>query len=140
MEWDEWGNPLESAEVYQYMKEYSPYENVAAVRYPPILVRTSVNDTRVGFHEPAKWIARLRTTAVNGAGTDILLKTELDSAGHGGKSGRYDAWHEEAFALAWICATTGVPGANGTTPSADGASGSAAKDSTAKDAAEPESA
>ena len=110
MEWDEWGNPLESADVYRYMKEYSPYENVEAVRYPPILARTSVNDTRVGYHEPAKWIARLRTTAVNGTSSDILLKTEIDSAGHGGKSGRYDAWHEEAFALAWVCAAAGVDG------------------------------
>ena len=109
MEWDEWGNPLESAEVYAYMKSYSPYENVAAVRYPAILARTSVNDTRVGYHEPAKWIARLRTTALNGQSSDILLKTEMDSAGHGGKSGRYDAWHEEAFALAWVCATAGLP-------------------------------
>ena len=109
MEWDEWGNPLESAEVYRYMKEYSPYENVQAVTYPRILVRTSMNDTRVGYHEPAKWVARLRATAVNGAGSDILLKTEIDSAGHGGKSGRYDSWHEEAFALAWICTTAGVP-------------------------------
>ena len=108
MEWDEWGNPLESAEVYRYMKEYSPYENVQAVTYPRILVRTSMNDTRVGYHEPAKWVARLRATAVNGAGSDILLKTEIDSAGHGGKSGRYDSWHEEAFALAWICTTAGV--------------------------------
>jgi oligopeptidase B len=113
MEWDEWGNPLESAEVYQYMKEYSPYENVAAVTYPPILARTSVNDTRVGYHEPAKWIARLRTTAVNGASKDILLKTEIESAGHGGKSGRYDAWHEEAFALAWVCAAAKVNDAAG---------------------------
>jgi oligopeptidase B len=104
MEWDEWGNPIESAEVYQYMKGYSPYENVAAVKYPKILARTSMNDTRVGYHEPAKWVARLRATALNGGGPEILLKTELDSAGHGGKSGRYDAWHEEAFALAWICA------------------------------------
>jgi oligopeptidase B len=91
------------------MKEYSPYENVQAVTYPRILVRTSMNDTRVGYHEPAKWVARLRATAVNGAGSDILLKTEIDSAGHGGKSGRYDSWHEEAFALAWICTTAGVP-------------------------------
>jgi oligopeptidase B len=108
MEWDEWGNPLESAEVYRYMKEYSPYENVQAVTYPRILVRTSMNDTRVGYHEPAKWVARLRATAVNGAGSDLLLKTEIESAGHGGKSGRYDSWHEEAFALAWICTTAGV--------------------------------
>jgi oligopeptidase B len=118
MEWDEWGNPLESAEVYQYMKEYSPYENVAAVTYPPILARTSVNDTRVGYHEPAKWIARLRATAANGASRDILLKTEIESAGHGGKSGRYDAWHEEAFALAWVCAAAKVSDSAGTTDSA----------------------
>ena len=108
MEWDEWGNPLESAEVYEYMKSYSPYENVAAVKYPKILARTSVNDTRVGYHEPAKWVARLRATALNGGGPEILLKTELDAAGHGGKSGRYDAWHEEAFALAWVCAAVGA--------------------------------
>jgi oligopeptidase B len=121
MEWDEWGNPLESAEVYRYMKEYSPYENVEAVKYPPILARTSVNDTRVGYHEPAKWIARLRATAVNGTSSDILLKTEIDSAGHGGKSGRYDAWHEEAFALAWVCAATGAEGKLGSADSADSA-------------------
>lgn len=135
MEWDEWGNPLESAEVYQYMKEYSPYENVAAVKYPPILARTSVNDTRVGYHEPAKWIARLRATAVNGASSDILLKTELDAAGHGGKSGRYDAWREEAFALAWVCAVAGVSGVGaGAGAGAEGGAPSAAV------AAQPESA
>ena len=125
MEWDEWGNPLESAEVYQYMKEYSPYENVAAVQYPPILARTSVNDTRVGYHEPAKWIARLRTTATNGGTADILLKTEIDSAGHGGKSGRYDAWHEEAFALAWVCAAASVDGAAGAAHGSDAGSAAA---------------
>ncbi|WP_084316465.1 S9 family peptidase [Actinospica robiniae] len=108
MEWEEWGNPLESAEVYAYMKSYSPYENVEPVHYPAILVRTSVNDTRVGYHEPAKWVARLRVTALNGSTSDILLKTDMESAGHGGKSGRYDAWRQEAFALAWVCATVGV--------------------------------
>jgi oligopeptidase B len=108
MEWEEWGNPLESAEVYAYMKSYSPYENVEPVHYPAILVRTSVNDTRVGYHEPAKWVARLRVTALNGSTSDILLKTDMESAGHGGKSGRYDAWRQEAFALAWVCTTAGV--------------------------------
>jgi oligopeptidase B len=121
MEWEEWGNPLESAEVYSYMKSYSPYENVAAVRYPSILVRTSVNDTRVGYHEPAKWVARLRATALNGATSDILLKTDMDAAGHGGKSGRYDAWRQEAFALAWVCATAGAVGESAQEEAASGA-------------------
>jgi oligopeptidase B len=102
MEWEEWGNPLESAEVYQYMKSYSPYENVEAKDYPAILAVTSLNDTRVYYHEPAKWIARLRATATGG---EFLLKTEME-AGHAGRSGRYDAWHEEAFNLAWIITTT----------------------------------
>jgi oligopeptidase B len=97
-EWEEWGNPLESEEVYAYMKSYSPYENVAAHRYPKILAVTSLNDTRVLYHEPAKWIARLRAVAPQG---DYLLKTEM-GAGHGGPSGRYDAWKEEAFVAAWI--------------------------------------
>ena len=57
-EWEEWGNPLESAEVYAYMKSYTPYENLAAQRYPAILAVTSLNDTRVLYHEPAKWVAR----------------------------------------------------------------------------------
>lgn len=98
IEWEEWGNPLESAEVYEYMKSYSPYENVTDVRYPSILAVTSLNDTRVGFHEPAKWIAKLRHESPE---SDVLLKTEME-AGHGGRSGRYDAWEEEAFNLAWV--------------------------------------
>ncbi len=98
-EWEEWGDPLHDPEVYAYMKAYSPYENVAAgLAYPPILAITSLNDTRVLYREPAKWIARLQAIA---AGGPFLLKTEMD-AGHGGRSGRYDAWHEEALVLAWI--------------------------------------
>ncbi|MFI7519114.1 S9 family peptidase [Micromonospora globbae] len=97
-EWEEWGNPLDDPEVYAYMKSYTPYENVADVDYPAILAVTSLNDTRVLYHEPAKWIARLRATAPQG---DYLLKTEM-GAGHGGPSGRYDAWREEAFVNAWI--------------------------------------
>ncbi len=104
IEWDEWGDPLHNAEVYEYMKSYSPYENVRDVTYPPILAITSFNDTRVFYHEPAKWIARLRDTAQGGP---FLLKTEM-GAGHGGRSGRYDAWHEEAFALSWILDRLGV--------------------------------
>jgi len=98
IEWDEWGNPLEDPEVYAYMKSYSPYENIAERAYPPILATTSLNDTRVLYHEPAKWIARLRATA---SGGPFLLKTEM-GAGHGGRSGRYDAWREESFVLSWI--------------------------------------
>jgi oligopeptidase B len=100
-EWEEWGNPLDDQQVYAYMKAYSPYENVSDRTYPPILAITSLNDTRVLYHEPAKWIARLRATAQGGP---FLLKTEM-VAGHGGRSGRYDAWHEEAFVLAWIVTT-----------------------------------
>jgi oligopeptidase B len=100
-EWEEWGNPLDDPQVYAYMKAYSPYENIADRTYPPILAVTSLNDTRVLYHEPAKWIARLRATAHGGP---FLLKTEM-TAGHAGRSGRYDAWHEEALILAWIITT-----------------------------------
>ncbi|MBX6385470.1 MAG: S9 family peptidase, partial [Microbispora sp.] len=103
-EWDEWGDPLHDPEVYAYMKTYSPYENVDGRAYPPILATTSLNDTRVLYHEPAKWIARLRDTAQGGP---FLLKTEM-GAGHGGRSGRYDAWREEAFTLSWILDRVGV--------------------------------
>ncbi|MDH2429443.1 S9 family peptidase [Sphaerisporangium sp. TRM90804] len=98
IEWDEWGDPLHDPDVYAYMKSYTPYENVQDRQYPPILAITSLNDTRVLYHEPAKWIARLRATAKGGP---FLLKTEM-GAGHGGRSGRYDAWREEAFTLSWI--------------------------------------
>ena len=101
-EWEEWGDPLHNADVYWYMKSYTPYENIVpGTVYPPILAVTSLNDTRVLYHEPAKWIARLQAVANGGP---FLLKTEM-SAGHGGRSGRYDAWHEEAMVLAWIVAT-----------------------------------
>ena len=103
-EWEEWGNPLDDPEVYAYMKSYTPYENVADVDYPAILAVTSLNDTRVLYHEPAKWVARLRAVAPQG---DYLLKTEM-GAGHGGPSGRYDAWKEEAFIAAWILDRLGL--------------------------------
>ena len=101
-EWEEWGDPLHDPQVYRYMKSYSPYENIATgATYPPILALTSLNDTRVLYSEPAKWIARLQA---EGKGGPFLLKTEM-VAGHGGRSGRYDAWHEEAMVLAWIVST-----------------------------------
>lgn len=99
IEWDEWGNPLESPEVYEYMKSYSPYENVTVQDYPAIAAVTSLHDTRVLYAEPAKWVARLRQNSTGDK--PIVLKTEM-SAGHGGVSGRYRAWHERAWELAWI--------------------------------------
>jgi oligopeptidase B len=102
-EWEEWGNPLHHPEVYAYMKSYSPYENVTAHAYPAILAVTSLHDTRVLYHEPAKWIARLRAVSPG----DYLLKTEM-GAGHGGPSGRYDSWREEAFITAWTLDRLGL--------------------------------
>ncbi|MFD8767731.1 S9 family peptidase [Microbacterium oxydans] len=104
IEWDEWGDPLHDKDVYAYMKSYSPYENVRdGVRYPRILAVTSLNDTRVLYVEPAKWVARLREAGA----TDVLLKCEM-VAGHGGVSGRYNSWKERAFELAWLLDTLGL--------------------------------
>jgi oligopeptidase B len=108
-EYDEWGNPEADPAVYDYMASYAPYDNVAAVDYPPILAETSINDTRVLYVEPAKWVARLRATAVGRQ--DFLLRTEM-AAGHGGVSGRYKAWHDRAFTLAWILDRMGLAGVN----------------------------
>ncbi|AND16802.1 S9 family peptidase [Rathayibacter tritici] len=103
IEWDEWGDPLHDAEVYAYMKSYSPYENVReGVQYPRILATTSLNDTRVLYVEPAKWVARLREV-----GAPALLRTEM-TAGHGGVSGRYERWREIAFEYAWTLDVLGL--------------------------------
>ncbi|CAM5690326.1 S9 family peptidase [Mycolicibacterium aubagnense] len=101
-EWDEWGNPLADKAVYDYMKSYTPYENVTAQDYPSILAMTSLNDTRVYYVEPAKWVAALRATKTDDH--PVLLKTEM-AAGHGGTSGRYERWKEAAFQYAWVLAT-----------------------------------
>ncbi len=98
LEWDEWGNPEEPA-YYAYMKSYSPYDNVAARSYPHMLVTTGLNDPRVAYWEPAKWVARLRATK-----TDdhvLLLKTNM-GAGHFGASGRFDRLKELAASYAFI--------------------------------------
>ncbi|WP_295775121.1 S9 family peptidase [uncultured Microbacterium sp.] len=103
IEWDEWGDPLHDAEVYAYMKSYTPYENVReGVTYPRVLATTSLNDTRVYYVEPAKWVARLREV-----GADALLKCEM-VAGHGGVSGRYNSWQQRAFELAWLLDVLGL--------------------------------
>ena len=104
IEWDEWGNPADP-QYYACMASYAPYENVAAVAHPQILATAGLNDPRVGFWEPAKWVARLRRrdTGAN----RILLKTEM-GAGHGGPTGRYTVWRDEAFVLAFILTAVGI--------------------------------
>ncbi|HEY2562518.1 MAG TPA: S9 family peptidase [Acidimicrobiales bacterium] len=111
LEWEEWGNPVEDPEIYAVMKSYSPYDNVRSVdehgeplRYPDILATAGLSDPRVGFWEPAKWTAKLRATNPDNR---VLLKTEL-GAGHGGPSGRYDAWRDEAFVYAFILDAVGI--------------------------------
>lgn len=107
IEWEEWGNPGADADVYAAMRAYSPYDNVAPRRYPPVLVTAGLEDPRVGYWEPAKWVQRLR--AADGANR-VLLKVELE-AGHGGPTGRYDAWRDEAFVLAFLLAEVGLDAA-----------------------------
>ncbi|GAB3279036.1 S9 family peptidase [Sinomonas notoginsengisoli] len=105
LEWEEWGNPIEDAGVYAYMKSYSPYENVHAAPYPKIAAVTSFNDTRVLYVEPAKWVQTLREATTSGE--PIVLKTEMD-AGHGGASGRYEAWRDRAWDYAFIADALGA--------------------------------
>lgn len=100
-EWEEWGNPIEDAQVYACMKGYSPYENIRALQYPAVLATASVNDTRVSFVEPVKWVQQLRDTVTNGPERPVVLKTEI-VAGHAGSSGRYDAWRQDAFETAFL--------------------------------------
>jgi oligopeptidase B len=111
LEWEEWGNPAADPEIYAVMKTYSPYDNVRSVdadgtpvRYPDILATAGLSDPRVGFWEPAKWVAKLRAANPD---NKVLLKTEL-GAGHGGPSGRYDAWKDEAFVYAFMLDAVGL--------------------------------
>lgn len=105
LEWEEWGNPIEDAEVYAYMKSYSPYENVHDTVYPAIAAVTSLNDTRVLYVEPAKWVPVLREHQQGDA--PIVLKTELEG-GHGGASGRYEKWKDRAWDYAWVASWIGA--------------------------------
>jgi oligopeptidase B len=103
-EWEEWGDPRDPV-VYARMKGYSPYDNVAARPYPAMFVTTGLNDPRVQYWEPAKWVAKLRSQSTSD--NPIVLRTEL-GAGHGGPSGRYDAWRDEATVLAFVCTSVGI--------------------------------
>ncbi|MDN6794343.1 MAG: prolyl oligopeptidase family serine peptidase, partial [Propionibacterium sp.] len=108
-EWEEWGNPIESEQIYRVMRSYSPYENVReGTQYPAIFASTSLNDTRVFFVEPAKWVQRLRAAATNDpVARPIVLRTQM-VAGHGGKSGRYGAWDSRAEEFAFALGQVGV--------------------------------
>jgi oligopeptidase B len=101
-EWDEWGDPRVEP-FASYILSYSPYDHTVVAEYPAIFITAGLNDPRVSYHEPAKWTAKLRT--VNTGNAPILLRTEM-GAGHGGASGRYDAWRDEARALVFLLQTT----------------------------------
>ncbi|MBI1789827.1 MAG: S9 family peptidase, partial [Acidobacteria bacterium] len=103
-EYEEWGNPNDK-KYYQYMKSYSPYDNVAAKPYPELLITAGLNDPRVAYWEPAKWTAKLRATKQGGQA--LLLKTNM-GAGHGGASGRYDRLKETAFEYAFLLDRLGL--------------------------------
>ena len=105
LEWEEWGNPITDPEVYRYMKEYTPYENIRPVPYPRIAAVTSFNDTRVLYVEPAKWVQALRGTSTGDA--PIVLKIEMDG-GHGGASGRYEGWKTRAWDYAFLADALGA--------------------------------
>jgi oligopeptidase B len=102
-EFEEWGNPKEYP-FYERMKTYCPYTNLAARRYPSILIRTSLHDSQVMYWEPAKYVAKLRALGVGERG--LLFKIEM-GAGHGGPSGRYDALREIAFDYTWVLTQVG---------------------------------
>ena len=104
-EYLEWGNPNEK-EAYDYMKTYSPYDNLEKRAYPAMLVTTSLNDSQVMYWEPAKYVARLRTLKTDA--NPLLLKIKMEPAGHGGASGRYDRLHDTAFEYAWMLGEVGI--------------------------------
>ncbi len=104
-EFEEWGNPKKKAE-FDYMITYSPYDNLARKAYPAILVKTSFNDSQVMYWEPAKYVAKLRTLKTDK--NPLILKTNLDPAGHGGASGRYDRLRESAFDYAFVLTEMGI--------------------------------
>jgi oligopeptidase B len=104
-EFEEWGNPKEKP-AFDYMMTYSPYDNIEAKKYPNMLVRTSFNDSQVMYWEPAKYVAKMR--AIRTDHNIMILKTNVDPAGHGGASGRYDRLHEKAFDYAYFLTQMGI--------------------------------
>jgi oligopeptidase B len=104
-EWPEWGNPIEDADAFALIRSYSPYDQVSAQAYPPMLVTAGLNDPRVTYWEPAKWVAKLRELKTDS--NELLLKTNM-GAGHGGKSGRFESLRETAEEFAFILWQLGV--------------------------------
>jgi oligopeptidase B len=107
-EWPEWGNPITDPAAFNYIRSYSPYDNVTAQRYPAILAMAGLTDPRVTYWEPAKWVARLRATMTGGG--PVILHTNM-GAGHGGASGRFSRLDEVAIAYAFALDTVGLAGA-----------------------------
>ncbi|MEM1230655.1 MAG: prolyl oligopeptidase family serine peptidase, partial [Pseudomonadota bacterium] len=105
LEWPEWGNPIEDAHAFRHIASYSPYDQLAPGRYPPMLVTGGLNDPRVTYWEPAKYVARLRTLKTNDA--QLLLKINM-GAGHGGKSGRFESLQEAADEYAFLLRAFGL--------------------------------
>ncbi|WP_374529202.1 S9 family peptidase [Novosphingobium sp.] len=106
-EWPEWGNPIEDKAAFELIRSYSPYDQVRAQAYPPLLVTAGLNDPRVTYWEPAKWVAKLRELKTDS--NELLLKTNM-GAGHGGKSGRFESLKETAEEFAFILWQLGVDG------------------------------
>ena len=98
-EWQEWGNPIESKQAFAYILSYSPYDQVVAQDYPPLMVTAGLNDPRVTYWEPAKWVAKLRELKTDD--NTLILKTNM-GAGHGGKSGRWNSLYETAEEYAFL--------------------------------------
>jgi len=107
-EWPEWGNPITDAAAFNYIRSYSPYDNVTAQHYPAILAMAGLTDPRVTYWEPAKWVARLRATMTGGG--PVILHTNM-GAGHGGASGRFSRLDEVAIGYAFALDTVGLAGA-----------------------------
>ena len=104
-EWPEWGNPIASEADFRLIQSYSPYDNVSAQDYPPIMVTAGLNDPRVTYWEPAKWTARLRHLRTDDDLT--VLRTNM-GAGHAGQSGRFQSLVEEAQAMAFMLTQLGI--------------------------------
>lgn len=106
-EWPEWGNPIEDKAAFELIRSYSPYDQVTPQAYPPLLVTAGLNDPRVTYWEPAKWVAKLRDLKTDQ--NELLLKTNM-GAGHGGKSGRFESLKEVAEEFAFILWQLGIEG------------------------------
>ncbi len=109
-EWQEWGNPITDKAAFAYILSYSPYDQVAARDYPPMLVTAGLNDPRVTYWEPAKWVAKLREVKTDD--NLLLMKTNM-GAGHGGQSGRWNSLKETAEEFAFILWQMGMAGETG---------------------------